>query len=110
MVGSRLMAKLVEKCPMIPLFNHVLVQPSPNATTTASGLHIPATAENAAKSLSGKVVAVGPGKMSAKGHFIPTTVRIGQTVHFGKHPWPELEVNGEKHFVMPEDQIFAVEE
>lgn len=93
---------------MIPLFNHVLVQPSPNATTTASGLHIPATAESTAKSLTGKVVAVGPGKYSAKGHFVPTTVLVGQTVVFGKHPWPEVDVKGEKHLVMPEDQILGV--
>ncbi|RZJ35892.1 MAG: co-chaperone GroES [Flavobacterium sp.] len=84
-----------------PLHDRVLVEPAPAETQTASGIFIPDTAKE--KPLKGTVVAVGNGK---KDH--PMTVKVGDTVLYGKYAGTELKLDGTDYLIMKEDDIFAI--
>lgn len=68
---------------------------------TASGIIIPDTAKE--KPQRGTVVAVGPGKPEE-----PTTVKVGDTVLYGKYAGTELQVEGVDYMMMRESDILAI--
>ncbi|AEV33772.1 co-chaperone GroES [Owenweeksia hongkongensis] len=84
-----------------PLADRVLVEPSAAETKTASGIIIPDTAQE--KPQQGKVVAVGNGKVDE-----PMTVKVGDTVLYGKYGGTEIKHNGVDYLIMREADIFAV--
>ncbi|MDF2158541.1 co-chaperone GroES [Algoriphagus sp. CAU 1675] len=84
-----------------PLADRVLVQPAAAEEKTASGLYIPDTAKE--KPQKGTVVAVGNGKKDE-----PLTVKVGDTVLYGKYSGTELNVDGTDYLIMRESDIFAV--
>jgi chaperonin GroES len=84
-----------------PLADRVLVQPAAAEEKTASGLFIPDTAKE--KPQKGTVVAVGNGKKDE-----PLTVKVGDTVLYGKYSGTELSVDGKDFLIMRESDIFAV--
>ncbi|WP_417600031.1 co-chaperone GroES [Owenweeksia hongkongensis] len=84
-----------------PLADRVLVEPSAAETKTASGIIIPDTAQE--KPQQGKVVAVGNGKVDE-----PMTVKVGDTVLYGKYGGTEIKHNGADYLIMREADIFAV--
>ncbi|AOW21669.1 co-chaperone GroES [Urechidicola croceus] len=84
-----------------PLADRVLVEPAPAETTTASGIIIPDSAKE--KPQRGKVVAVGKGTKDE-----PTTVKVGDTVLYGKYAGTELTVDGNDYLIMRESDIFAI--
>lgn len=84
-----------------PLADRVLVQPAEAEEKTASGIIIPDTAKE--KPMRGTVVAAGPGKKDE-----PTTVKVGDTVLYGKYSGTELQVDGKDYLMMKESDIFAI--
>jgi chaperonin GroES len=84
-----------------PLADRVLVEPAAAEEKTASGLYIPDTAKE--KPQKGTVVAVGSGKKDE-----PLTVKVGDTVLYGKYAGTELSVDGQEYLIMREADIFAV--
>ncbi|NBC57447.1 co-chaperone GroES [Flavobacteriaceae bacterium 14752] len=84
-----------------PLSDRVLVEPQEAETKTASGIIIPDSAKE--KPQQGKVVAVGKGK---KDHDM--TVKVGDTVLYGKYSGTELKLEGEDYLMMREDDILAI--
>lgn len=84
-----------------PLADRVLVQPAAAEEKTASGLYIPDTAKE--KPQKGTVVAVGNGKKDE-----PLTVKVGDTVLYGKYSGTELSVEGGDYLIMRESDIFAI--
>ena len=84
-----------------PLADRVLVEPIAAETKTASGIYIPETAKE--KPQKGKVVAVGKGK---KDHEM--TVKVGDTVLYGKYSGTELKLEGNDYLMMREDDILGI--
>jgi len=84
-----------------PLADRVVIEPLPAETQTASGLYIPDSAQE--KQQKGKVVAVGAGK---KDHDM--TVKVGDTVLYGKYAGSELKLDGTDYMIMREDDILAI--
>lgn len=84
-----------------PLADRVLVEPAAAEEKTSSGLYIPDTAKE--KPQRGKVVAVGNGKKDE-----PITVKVGDTVLYGKYSGTEITVDGKDYLIMRESDIFAV--
>lgn len=84
-----------------PLADRVLVEPAAAEEKTASGLFIPDTAKE--KPQKGKVVAVGAGKKDE-----PITVKVGDTVLYGKYAGTEISVDGKEYLIMRESDIFAI--
>ncbi|GJM60485.1 co-chaperone GroES [Persicobacter diffluens] len=84
-----------------PLADRVLVEAAAAETTTASGIIIPDTATE--KPSQGKIVAVGPGKKDE-----PLTVKVGDTVLYGKYAGTEITFEGKTYLIMREADIFAI--
>ncbi len=84
-----------------PLADRVLVEPAAAEETTKSGIIIPDTAKE--KPQRGQVVAVGNGKKDE-----PLTVKVGDTVLYGKYAGTELTVEGSDYLIMRESDIFAI--
>lgn len=84
-----------------PLADRVLVQPAAAEEKTASGLYIPDTAKE--KPQKGIVIAVGNGKKDE-----PLTVKVGDTVLYGKYSGTELSMEGHDYLIMRESDIFAI--
>jgi chaperonin GroES len=84
-----------------PLADRVLVEPAAAEQKTASGLYIPDSAQE--KPQKGTVIAVGPGKKDE-----PTTVKVGDTILYGKYSGTEIIHEGTQYLIMRESDIFAV--
>ncbi|WP_299012137.1 co-chaperone GroES [uncultured Polaribacter sp.] len=84
-----------------PLADRVLVEPAPAETTTASGLIIPDNAKE--KPQKGTVVAIGNGKVDE-----PLTVKVGDTVLYGKYGGTDLKLDGVDYLMMRESDILAI--
>lgn len=84
-----------------PLADRVLVAPAAAEETTKGGIIIPDTAKE--KPQRGTVVAVGSGKKDE-----PMTVKVGDTVLYGKYAGTELAVEGVDYLMMRESDILAV--
>ena len=89
-----------------PLADRVVVQAMEGADQTSGGLYIPDTAKE--KPQQGKVVAVGPGKLSEQGERLPPDVKEGDTVLYGKYSGTEVKVEGEEYLILRESDILAV--
>ena len=70
--------------------------------------HHPHTAKE--KPVEGKVVAVGDGKTGEDGKKIALEVKAGDKVLFGKYAGTEIQIDGEEHLIMREDDIIAIVE
>ncbi len=84
-----------------PLADRVLVEPAAAEETTAGGIIIPDTAKE--KPQKGTIVAVGNGKTDE-----PMTVKVGDTVLYGKYAGTELSFEGKDYLIMRESDLFAI--
>ncbi|MDC1459264.1 co-chaperone GroES [Flavobacteriaceae bacterium] len=84
-----------------PLADRVLVEPLEAETKTASGIIIPDTAKE--KPQKGNIVAVGPGTKDN-----PVTVKVGDSVLYGKYSGTELKLDGKNYLIMRESDILAI--
>ena len=81
--------------------DRVLIEPLQAETKTASGIIIPDNAKE--KPQKGTVVAVGPGTKDEK-----VTVKVGDTVLYGKYAGTELKFDGTDYLMMRESDILAI--
>jgi chaperonin GroES len=88
-----------------PLNDRVLVKRTEGEEKSAGGIIIPDTAKE--KPQEGIVTAVGPGKLD-DGDRIPVSVAVGDKVLFGKYAGTDVNVGGEEHVLLREDEIFAI--
>ena len=84
-----------------PLADRVLLEPAAAETTKASGIIIPDNAKE--KPQKGTIVAVGNGKKDE-----PLTVKVGDTVLYGKYGGTELKLEGKDYLMMRESDILAI--
>ena len=89
-----------------PLGDRVLVEPAPAEEKTVSGIIIPDTAKE--KPIEGKVIGVGPGKMSDAGNRMALQLKEGDRVLFGKYAGTEIKMEGEEYLMMREEDILAI--
>lgn len=83
-----------------PLADRVIVEAAQAEEKTAGGIIIPDTAKE--KPSKGTVVAVGNGKKDE-----PMTVKVGDTVLYGKYAGTEINVEGADYLIMRESDILA---
>ena len=91
----------MSKLKIKPLADRVLIEPLEAETKTASGIIIPDTAKE--KPQKGNIVAVGPGTKEN-----PVTVKVGNTVLYGKYSGTELKLDGKDYLIMRESDILAI--
>ncbi|MBD3374004.1 co-chaperone GroES [candidate division KSB1 bacterium] len=89
-----------------PLADRIVVQPYEAEEKTQGSIIIPDTAKE--KPQKGKVVAVGPGKVSDSGNTISMQLKEGDVVLYGKYSGTEVTVDGEDYLIMRESDVLAV--
>ena len=78
-----------------------VVKPAKAEEKTAGGIIIPDTAKE--KPQRGTVIAAGPGKKDE-----PVTVKVGDTVLYGKYSGTEIQLDGDDLLIMRESDILAI--
>ena len=89
-----------------PLADRVVVKPAPAEEKAVGGIIIPDSAKE--KPQKGEVVAAGPGKTSDAGSLIELTVKVGDTVLYGKYSGTEVVIDGEDYLIVRESDILAI--
>ena len=89
-----------------PLQDRVIVKRIAEEEKTAGGIIIPDTAKE--KPQEGEVVAVGKGKANEDGKVAPLDVKVKDRVLFGKYAGTEINLDGEEHIIMREDDILGI--
>ncbi len=91
---------------MRPLHDRILVRRIEEEEKTKGGLIIPDTAKE--KPMEGKVIAVGEGRVSEDGTLRPLEVHKGDRVLFSKYSGTEIQLEGDEHLIIREDDVLAV--
>ena len=93
---------------LTPLNDRVVVTPLSAEAKTAGGVILPDTAQE--KPNKGKVVAVGPGRLTDDGRRLGGAVKPGDVVFYGKYSGTEIKVEGKEFKILREDDVLGVEE
>ena len=89
-----------------PLQDRIIVRRIDEEEKTAGGIIIPDSAKE--KPQEGKVVAVGKGKVQEDGKLQPLDVKKGNRVLFSKYAGTEVNIEGEEHLIIREDDVLGV--
>jgi chaperonin GroES len=88
-----------------PLDDRVVVEALAAEEKTKGGIVLPEAAKE--KPQQGRVIAVGPGRLSKDGERIPTNLKKGDTVVYGKYSGTDVKVEGTEYKIMRESEILA---
>ena len=91
-----------------PLGDRVLVEPAEEKEVKKGGIIIPDSAKE--KPQKGEIVAAGPGKRNEDGKIQPLDVKKGDKVLFSKYAGTEINIEGEEHLIIREDDVLGVVE
>ncbi len=88
-----------------PLADRVVVKPIEREEVTKGGIVLPDTAKE--KPQEGKIIAVGPGRLSDDGKRIAMDVKVGDVVLYAKYGGTEVKIEGEELVILRESDILA---
>ena len=89
-----------------PMGDRLVLKPMQSEEKTKSGIYLPDTAKE--KPQEGKVIAVGPGRMTEDGKTrITPDVEVGDIVLYTKYGGSEIKIDGEEFIIMRESDILA---
>jgi chaperonin GroES len=88
-----------------PMGDRLVVKPIQSEEKTKSGIYLPDTAKE--KPQEGKVIAIGPGRMTEEGKRIAPDVEVGDIVIYTKYGGSEIKIDGEEFIIMRESDILA---
>jgi len=88
-----------------PLGDRVVVKPIEGEEVTKGGIILPDTAKE--KPQEGKIVAVGPGRLTEDGKRMPMDVKVGDLVLYVKYGGTEVKIDGEELMILSENDILA---
>ena len=87
-----------------PVGNRIVVEPlEDEAEMSSGGIYIPDTAKE--RPQSGKVVAVGPGKLTDDGKRLPMEVAVGDIVVYSKYGGTEYKEGETEYLVLRDDDV-----
>jgi len=89
-----------------PLQDRVIIKRIAEEEKSKGGIIIPDTAKE--KPQEGKVIAVGKGKVNEDGKLIPLDVKVNDRILFGKYSGTEINIDGEEHLIMREEDILGI--
>jgi chaperonin GroES len=91
-----------------PLQDRIIVKRIDEEEKTKGGIIIPDSAKE--KPQEGKVIAVGKGKIDDDGKVHPLDVKKGDRVLFSKYSGTEVQIEGNEHLIIREDDVLGVVE
>ena len=89
-----------------PLQDRLIVKRIDDEETTKGGIIIPDTAKE--KPQEGKVIAVGKGKVAENGEVQPLDVKKGDRILFSKYAGTEINLEGDEHLIIREDDVLGI--
>lgn len=89
-----------------PLHDRVVVQALEEEDVTPGGIVLPDSAKE--KPQKGKVLAVGPGRITDHGNHIPMTVKVGDVILYTKYGPTEVNFNNQEYLVVSESDILGI--
>ena len=89
-----------------PLQDRILVKRTDEEEKTKGGIIIPDSAKE--KPQEGKVIAVGNGKIGDDGKIQPLDVKKGDKLLFSKYAGTEVNLDGEEHLIIREDDVLGI--
>ncbi len=88
-----------------PLADRLVVKPTEREEVTKGGIVLPDTVKE--KPQEGKVLAVGPGRLSEDGKRIAMDVKVGDIVIYAKYGGTEIKIEDEELMILRESDILA---
>lgn len=88
-----------------PMADRLVVKPIEREEVTKGGIVLPDTAKE--KPQEGKVIAVGPGRLSEDGKRIAMDIKVGDTVIYAKYGGTEYKIDDEEVIILRESDILA---
>jgi chaperonin GroES len=88
-----------------PLGDRVVIKPLPKEEVSKGGIVLPDTAKE--KPQEGKIIAVGPGRLTEDGNRIAMEVKKGDKVIYSKYAGSEFKLDDEELVIMREGDILA---
>jgi chaperonin GroES len=88
-----------------PLGDRVVIKPTPREEVSKGGIVLPDTAKE--KPQEGKIIAVGPGRLTEDGKRIAMEVKKGDKVIYSKYAGTEFKLDDEELVIMREGDILA---
>ncbi len=95
------MAKKLE-----PLSDRIVLAPIQRQETTKGGIILPDTAKE--KPQEGKVLAVGPGKLSDEGKRLPMDIKVGDIVLYPRYGGVEYKLDDEEVEIFHQSDILGI--
>lgn len=89
-----------------PLEDRLIVKAQEAEERTKSGLYLPEGAKE--KPMIGKIIAAGPGKINDKGDRVALSVKVGDTVVYGKYSGTEIDIEDEQYLIIRENELLGV--
>ena len=86
-------------------FDAVIVKPLETEETMYGSIVVPDAGKD--RNEQGLVVAVGPGKFTATGHFLKTEIQEGDIVVLPTMGFSKFQFNGDEFYIGPENQVLA---
>jgi chaperonin GroES len=91
-----------------PLQDRIIVKRVDGEETSKGGIIIPDSAKE--KPQEGKVIAVGKGKVNEDGKVQKLDVKKGDKILFSKYAGTEINIEGDEHLIIREDDVLGVVE
>ena len=88
-----------------PLADRLVVKPIEKEEVTKGGIVLPDTAKE--KPQEGKVIAVGPGRLSEDGKRLAMDVKVGDIVVYAKYGGTDIKIDDEELIILRESDILA---
>lgn len=87
-----------------PIHDRILVKLNKETNKTEGGIFLPT--ESVEKSQTGIVIRTGKGRITQCGDIQDLTVKVGDSVYFGKYAGVHL--SGDEYVVLKEDEIIGI--
>jgi len=88
-----------------PMADRLVVKPIEREEVTKGGIYLPDTAKE--KPQEGKVLAVGPGRLTEDGKRIAMDIKVGDVVVYTKYGGTEIKIDDEELIILRESDILA---
>ncbi len=88
-----------------PLADRLVVKPTEREEVTKGGIVLPDTVKE--KPQEGKVLAVGPGRLSEDGKRIAMDIKVGDIVVYAKYGGTEIKIDDDELIILRESDILA---
>ena len=94
------------KCPSLPLGDRIVILPNDEGEQMYGNIVVPDMGKE--KPEMGKVLAVGPGRITPDGNLVPNQIKVGQIVLVPKFGAQTVVVENETYIMASENDVLGI--